>query len=80
MELLSALGWGEVLVLSSGEKLKVIINYFPWTKFYKEIDFLMIGGFLSGLCSRVYGKEIILKKPKVDVSKGHLALLFEGAE
>ncbi|MEM4391020.1 MAG: hypothetical protein QXX06_04120, partial [Candidatus Diapherotrites archaeon] len=51
-ELLSALGWGEVLLISqSKNKIKVLINHFPWSKWYKDVDFIIINGFLSGIFS-----------------------------
>ncbi|MFH1224654.1 MAG: hypothetical protein V1676_02515 [Candidatus Diapherotrites archaeon] len=75
VEMLSALGWGEVVALP-GPKKQVIINHFPWTKFYKDIDYLMIGGLLSGIVSHVFGKNIRFGKPSIDLSHGHLALIF----
>jgi hypothetical protein len=77
MEILSALGWGEVLVLPSSKKIKVIIKRFPWTKYYKDIDYLIIRGILSGFFSRIYKKKIIFNKPKTDIGSGELTLLIE---
>jgi hypothetical protein len=80
MELLSALGWGKVFILSSGEKLKVIIKHFPWSKYYKDIDFLIIGGLISGIFSRAHNKNIVFNKPNIDISEGNLSLLFQSGE
>ena len=74
-ELMTALGWGEVLILEKN-KYEVIINHFPWTKWYKDIDFYIIRGFLSGLISNIYSRNINFNKPKVEVSNGYLTLLF----
>ena len=80
MELLSALGWGDVIILKSGGRIKVIIRHFPWTKYYKEIDYLIIRGLLSGIFSKICGKNIILKNPEIDVSNGYLTLLFKSGD
>lgn len=77
MEILSALGWGEVLILPSSKKIKVIIKHFPWTKHYKDIDYLLIRGMLSGFFSRIYKKKILLDKPKLEVTSEGLTLLLE---
>ena len=76
-ELTTALGWGEVNIISSINKTtQVIINHFPWTKWYKDIDFLIIRGFLSGLISNVNKRVVVLDKPKIDIHNGHLILMF----
>ncbi|MBN2013716.1 MAG: hypothetical protein JW778_00910 [Candidatus Altiarchaeota archaeon] len=76
MELLSALGWGEVSIYPSS-KTKVIMTHFPWTKYYKDVEYILIRGLLSGIISRIYGKDIIYGKPGLDISTGHLSLIFE---
>lgn len=80
MDLLSALGWGEVLILQSGKGINVILRHFPWTKYYKEVNFLIIGGLLSGIFSKIHGRKIVLKNPKVDTLEGHLTLLFNSCD
>lgn len=80
MDILAALGWGEVRILQSVGDIKVLISHFPWTKHYKDINFLLIRGILSGIFSNRCGKKIIFKKPKIDISKGHLALLFNSGD
>jgi len=76
VEFLSALGWGEVTI-SGGKKVKVIIDYFPWTKYYKDIDFLIIRGFLEGILQSVFKKEYSSEKPTIDINRGRLILLIE---
>jgi len=77
-EILSALGWGEVIFFSSSKtSFKVLINHFPWSKWYKDIEFVIQAGILSGIFSAKYNKKIIFEKPTVDFGKGHLSLLFE---
>ncbi|MBT4870016.1 MAG: hypothetical protein HON47_00380 [Candidatus Diapherotrites archaeon] len=78
-EVLSALGWGEVLQFSSaGNQIKISINHFPWSKWYDDIDFLMVRGFLSGIVSKINKKKMLFEKPVIDLSKGSLSLLFGG--
>ena len=79
-EVLSALGWGEVMVFEASSKgvEKVIINHFPWSKWYSDVDFIIMRGFLSGIFSSIKGKKVLFLKPKVDLSKGQLSLLLEG--
>lgn len=76
-ELLSALGWGEVVPVSTKRGIKIIISRFPWTKYYKEVDYTIIRGILSGALTKIRRRETILEKPKISVSEGHLALLFQ---
>ncbi len=75
VELLSALGWGEVIALP-GTKQQVVINHFPWTKYAKDVEFIMISGLLSGIYSKALNKNILFRKPSIDLSQGHLALIF----
>lgn len=78
-DVLSALGWGEVLPFSSSStEIKVLVNHFPWSKWYKEVDYIIMRGFLSGIMSQLTGKKVIFEKPIVDLTKGHLSLLFGG--
>ncbi len=78
-DVLSALGWGEVLPFSaSSNEVKVLVNHFPWSKWYKEVDYIIMRGFLSGIVTEITGKKIVFGKPIVDLSKGHLSLLFGG--
>ena len=78
-DVLSALGWGEVLPFSQTDKeIKVLVNNFPWSKWYKDLDYVIMRGFLSGILSALLNKKVIFNKPQVDLNKGHLSLLFGG--
>jgi predicted hydrocarbon binding protein len=78
LEVLTALGWGEVLLASKeNNKISIAINHFPWTSWYEKIDFLIIGGFLSGIFSSIYSRDIIFNKPKIDMHNNYLVLLFK---
>ena len=76
--ILCALGWGEPINLSTKQEYKVVINHFPWTKWCKDIDYSLIAGFISGIFSKAYGKKIIFKLKKADLSKPTLSLVFKG--
>lgn len=77
LEILCALGWGEPIMLPDSGKIRVAFNHFPWTEWAKESDYSLLKGLLSGIFSRLYDREIIFKKPVIDLSKGYLALLLE---
>ena len=71
---MSALGWGDVLVMKKSGKYTVISNYFPWTKWAKNIKFIMFRGIISGLLSGFLNKKITLKKFQTDFSEGFLTV------
>ena len=75
MDFISALGWGDILILTKKNKYNIIVNYFPWTKWVNEIDFIMFRGILSGMLST--DRKVILKKIKKDISKGYFSICFE---
>ncbi len=78
LELMVALGWGEIMILPAAKgKLQVVINHFPWTGWYKDIDFLITSGILSGILSVTYGRKVNFGKPSVDMNSGYLALVFK---
>jgi predicted hydrocarbon binding protein len=70
-----ALGFGDILVTKKEGKYKIYVNYFPWTKWVDEIDFVMFRGLLSGVVSGFIGKKVELKKCKKDISAGYLSLI-----
>lgn len=78
LEVITALGWGEVLLLpDTKDKIEIVISHFPWTNWYKDIDFLIVRGLLSGVFSKIYKRNINLGKPQVDMNNNYLTLLFK---
>ena len=75
-ETMTALGWGETTILKDKDKVKVIINHFPWTSWYNQIEFFIVRGILSGICSNVCKRVVKLQKPELDISNKYLALVF----
>jgi predicted hydrocarbon binding protein len=76
IDLLTAFGWGDVLILEKSSKYFVNIKYFPWTKFYEEIDFIVFRGLLAGMLSSVSNRDVKFKDVEKDVSQGYLSLVF----
>lgn len=76
MDFFPALGFGDILVLEKKGKYEVYVNYFPWLEWWKEIDFTMFRGMLSGVISGFTGKKIMLKEIEKDTSAGYLSLVI----
>lgn len=78
MDLFPALGFGDIYVETGKGKsgYRIIVNYFPWTRWADEVDFTMFRGMLSGVISGSLGKKIELKKVEKDLSNGYLSLLI----
>jgi len=78
LELMTALGWGEIILLPEpNDRIKIVINHFPWTKWYKDIDYSIINGFLSGMFSKIYKRKIKFNKPQIDINNNYLTLVFQ---
>lgn len=71
-DFMSALGWGDILVLKEGEKYKIVVNYFPWTGLAEKIGFALFRGMISGMLS--VERKVILRKIKKDTSQGYFSL------
>jgi predicted hydrocarbon binding protein len=76
MDFLGASGFGDLMILKEKGKYKVIIRYFPWTKWAEKIDFTMIRGMISGMMSGFTSKKVILKKVEKDISQGYFSLVL----
>ncbi len=74
---MSALGWGDILVMKKSGKYTVVSNYFPWTKWAKNIKFIMFRGIISGLLSGFLNEKITLKKFQTDFSGGFLTVIAD---
>ncbi len=68
MDFFPALGFGDILAVRKGEKYEVYVNYFPWLEWWKDVDFTMFRGVLSGVISGFTGKRVELKKVEKEVS------------
>ena len=74
---MSALGWGDILVLNKAGKYSVISNYFPWTKWVGDINFTMFRGIISGLLSGFLNRKITLKKFHTTLSGGYFSVSLD---
>ncbi|MCX8158199.1 MAG: hypothetical protein N3D73_00880 [Candidatus Diapherotrites archaeon] len=74
MNLLSAMGFGDVLIIKRSGKYYVQFNYFPWTELAENSKFLYIKGFTAGLLSKK--RNVILDGPKISTKNKFLSLTF----
>jgi len=74
MDFFPALGFGDILAVTKKGEYEIIVNYFPWLDMYKEIDFVMFRGMLSGVISGFTGKTVELNKIEKDLTSGYLSL------
>lgn len=63
-DILTAFGFGDILILKKQEKLEVIAQSFPWTEFTKNSDLLVFKGFLAGLFSDILHRKVFFKTKK----------------
>ena len=73
---ISGTGWGIPTVLSKKDKLSVILEHVPWTKYCDQINFSILNGLLCGLLSSVYKRKVLFSSPIKDLNKGYLSLQF----
>ncbi len=76
MDFLSAIGFGDALILKKGGKYLAKFDYFPWTVFSEKSEYLFVKGLLSGILSET-GKTVYFGKAKTDLKCGHLTIIFE---
>jgi len=57
-EIMSSLGWGDILVFKKGSKYGVLSNFFPWTKLAKDVNYTMFRGILSGMLTGFSAKKL----------------------
>jgi len=74
MDFFPALGFGDILVIRKKDEYEIFVNQFPWLEDWKEVDFTMFRGMLSGVLSELTGEEIELRKIKKNISSGSLSL------
>jgi len=65
---MSALGWGDVLVLKKGKRCEVLVKYFPWTEYLEKSKFVLFRGILSGLVSGALGREIRFSNTEITLT------------
>ncbi|MDE1767975.1 MAG: hypothetical protein KGH62_01275 [Candidatus Micrarchaeota archaeon] len=68
----SAFGWGDMLMLPKEGKYAINIDYFPYTKFYKDVNYQLFVGMLEGMLSYVLKRNITFNKIEKNVNNGYL--------
>lgn len=79
VNILTAFGWGDVLIINNNERISVSIDHYPWTKFSDLVEFKVIKNFLEGALSEVCKRRVQLSSAKVDYFKklqGNLSVYF----
>ena len=77
---MSAIGWGDILIMKKKGKTMVYSNYFPWTIYSDKINFIVFSGVMSGLISGASNDEVKLKKKNADIEDGYLTVTLEEVE
>ncbi len=70
----SAFGWGDTVILKKKGGYVVNVDYFPYTKFYDEINYVIFSGFLAGMLSTVTNENIQFNKTTKTLSNGYLSV------
>jgi hypothetical protein len=76
-DFMSAMGWGDVLVMKKNGKYEVIVNYFPWTRMAEKSNLVLFRGMVSGMISGLTGKDIRLQKVKTSTTLGYLNVVIK---
>jgi len=69
MDFIPALGFGDILALKRENKYEIIVYCFPWTKWYKDIDFTLFRALLSGIISEYEKKEVRLENIEKEITE-----------
>jgi predicted hydrocarbon binding protein len=73
-DFMSALGWGDTMITKKHGKYIIISNYYPWTMFSKDSNFIVYSGIISGLFSGFLDKKIVFKPASKDLTSGYFSL------
>lgn len=72
-EYLAACGWGDTLI-SAGARLKLRVNFFPWTKWADIATFAMFTGLVEGMLSEMCQKRTKFRTVYGDTKAGYLTV------
>ncbi|MFA6049250.1 MAG: hypothetical protein WC792_04905 [Candidatus Micrarchaeia archaeon] len=79
INLLSAFGWGDPVILTKDGKYRVIVTHYPWTQFFSEISFQMFCGIVSGMLSKIANRPVNVKLTSKTTNQGSLAIVLDEA-
>jgi hypothetical protein len=74
MDYLSALGWGDILVLSDNENAEFCSRFYPWTSLSTNSEYIVFRGLVSGMLSSALDKEIKFHTVHIDYDQGYLVI------
>ncbi len=77
---LSALGWGDVILLRDDSSYKVLSAYFPWCRFSESSNYLIYRGLLSGMVSGFTKKDVFFKHHKLNKDGSKITLTISNNE
>lgn len=66
MNYLSALGWGDMLLIYTKKTAEFISFFHPWTQYSEASDYVIFRGLVSGMVSQQLNKHIEFDKINVD--------------
>ncbi len=76
IDYLSAFGWGDVLILEKNNNYVINANYLPYTEIYKNTNYSIFSGIVSGMLSVVLKREIKFSKIEKHITSGYISLLL----
>ncbi len=62
----SAIGFGDILIIEP-DKISITFVYYPWTVFSKDCKYIIIRGIMSGILSKVTGKNISFNNVNIKI-------------
>ncbi len=71
---LTAFGWGDVIVLNDKNKYTVNVSHFPYTQFYKEVNYVIFSGIISGMISTITNEDVRFTKIQKTLSDGSFSI------
>lgn len=61
IDLISALGFGDLFILKKGDSFIANVDFYPWSEFCSNVNHLFFCNFISGMLSKISGKKVKLK-------------------
>lgn len=76
--MLSALGWGDIIILNDKKGYVAISEMYPWgDEMTTKSNFVIFKGIISGMLSGFENKEIRLKKHEIKIENDMLSLIIK---
>ncbi len=72
---MSALGWGDVYASVKDGHYRVVSLHYPWTEYAADSNFIIFRGLVSGMLSKITGKQVDLKEVQSSLTSGSLDII-----